>query len=113
MALRDAAVQRTKEEVRTSAVDCAVGIASGRIPASFSIEEKALRLVMNVLYHKSSDLADKVIASAKKELERAASYAIENYSKKLNKSDQNKTRNKTTNPRECCYKGKTPDHQLN
>ena len=90
--MRDAAVQRTKEEVRTSAVDCAVGIASGRIPASFSIEEKALRLVMNVLYHKSSDLADKVIASAKKELERAASYAIENCDKikEANKLAQSK-----------------------
>ena len=34
LALRDAALQRNKDAVRRSAVDCAVGIASGRLPAS-------------------------------------------------------------------------------
>ena len=48
LALQDAAAQGTKEEVRISAIDCAVGITKSRKPASFSFEEKALKLVMNV-----------------------------------------------------------------
>jgi len=40
---------------------------------------------MNVLYPKSTDLADKVVASATRELERVASYAVENC-KKIKKS---------------------------
>jgi len=79
LALRDAALQRNKDAVRRSAVDCAVGIASGRLPASQSVEEMALRLVMNVLYPKSTDLAEKVISLATKELERVASFDIENH----------------------------------
>jgi len=101
LALRDAAVQRSKDGVRCSAVDCAVGIASGRLPASQSVEEMALRLVMNVLYPKSTDLAEKVVASATRELERAASYAIENCDKinKANKLAQSKKKgDKPVNP---------------
>ena len=101
LALRDAALQRTKEVVRNSAVDCAVGITTGRLAASQSVEEMALRLVMNVLYPKSPDLADKVIASVIKELERAANYAIENCDKikEANKLAQdNRQSDKPLNP---------------
>lgn len=99
--MRDAAVQRSKEEVRRSAVECAVGIASGRLPASQSVEEMALRLVMNVLYPKSTDLADKVVSAATNEVDRAATYAIENYEKitEANKAAQAKKQSdRPTNP---------------
>lgn len=79
--LRDAAFQRSKIGVRKNAVNCAVGIASGRLPASQAVEEMALKLVMNVLYPKANDLADQVVASAVRELDRAAKYAIDNNQK--------------------------------
>lgn len=78
-ALRDAAYQRSSSSSRRSAVDCAVGIASGRLPASPVVEGNALKLVMNVLYVKSADIADCVVAAATEELERTAKYANENY----------------------------------
>jgi symplekin len=77
--LRDVAFQRPS--MRGPAVDCAVAIASGRLPASPSIEDKALKLVMNVLFPKNSDCEDKVVLSATKELEFAANYSIDNYEK--------------------------------
>jgi symplekin len=81
LVLRDAAFQRSKIGIRQNAVNCAVGIASGRLPASQPVEEMALKLVMNVLYPKAPDLADQVVASAVRELDRAAKYAIENNDK--------------------------------
>ena len=78
-ALRDAAYQRSSSSSLRSAVDCAVGIASGRLPASPVVEGNALKLVMNVLYVKSADIADCVVAAATEELERTANYAIESY----------------------------------
>jgi symplekin len=77
--LRDVAFQR--DSMRGPAVDCAVAIASGRLPASSPIEDKALKLVMNVIFPKNSDCADKVVESATKELEFTARYAIENNEK--------------------------------
>ena len=77
--LRDVAFQR--EIMRGPAVDCAVAIASGRLPASPPIEDKALKLVMNVIFPKNSDCANKVVESATKELEFAAKYSIENNEK--------------------------------
>lgn len=76
VALRDSAFQRSRASVRRAAVDCAVGIAAGRLPGSASVEGNALKLVMNVIYPKSNNLADTVVASATEELERAAAYAI-------------------------------------
>ena len=85
--LRDVAFQR--DVMRGPAVDCAVAIASGRLPASPSIEDKALKLVMNVIFSKNSDCADKVVSSATKELEFAARYAIDNHDKILKANDEN------------------------
>lgn len=79
VALRDVAFQRTKPEIRKDAVECAVAIASGRYPTSFSIEDKALKLVMNVLFPKSDLLANMVLDAATNELVKAAQYAIKNY----------------------------------
>lgn len=75
--LRDVALQR--DAMRGPAVDCAVAIASGRLPGSASIEDKALKLVMNVIFSKNTDCADKVVESATKELELATRYAIDNH----------------------------------
>lgn len=75
--LRDVALQR--DAMRGPAVDCAVAIASGRLPGSPSIEDKALKLVMNVIFSKNSDCANKVVESATKELELATRYAINNH----------------------------------
>jgi symplekin len=48
--LRDVAFQRDVEETRMTAIECAVGIAAGRLPSSTSVQEKALKLVMNVRF---------------------------------------------------------------
>lgn len=77
--LRDAAFQRSERSTRKSAVDCAVGLAAGRLPSSASIEDKALKLVMNVLYPKTDTLADLVVESATAELIEAANFAIEKF----------------------------------
>lgn len=79
LALRDTAFQRSKHESRKSAVDCAVAVASGRYPSTPSVEDKALKLVMNVLFPRSEALSNAVIESASGELERAANFAIANY----------------------------------
>jgi symplekin len=71
------AFQRSKASVRKYAVNCAVGLAAGRLPASLSVEDMALKLVMNVLYTKSPDLANHVVAAATNELERASNFACE------------------------------------
>ena len=81
LALRDAAFQRTKPDSRKSVVDCAVAIAAGRYPSTPSVEDKSLKLVMNVLFPKSDALSNTVVESATDELERAAEYAVANYDK--------------------------------
>lgn len=81
LALRDVAFQRTNSKVRNDAVNCAIGIATGRLPSSQSVEEMALKLVMNVLYPKSTDLANQVVAAASRELERVSRYAVDNFDK--------------------------------
>lgn len=79
IALRDVAFQRTKASIRKVAVECAVGVAGGRYPASPSVEDKALKLVINVLFPKSDILAAMVLEAAKNELSNAAQYAIDNH----------------------------------
>ena len=75
--LRDVSFQN--DAVRQSAIDCAVAIAAGRLPASQSIEDKALKLVMNVIFPKNLDCANKVVESSTRELELAAQFAIERH----------------------------------
>mmetsp|Transcript_7025 Transcript_7025/g.10072 ORF Transcript_7025/g.10072 Transcript_7025/m.10072 type:complete len:1669 (-) Transcript_7025:301-5307(-) len=100
LALRDAAFQRNRECVRRSVIDCAVGIATGRLPASFSIEDKALKLVMNVLFPKADNLANVVVASATSELERAATYAVDNYKKIQKANDVTQAKKRAKNPQQ-------------
>ena len=100
LALRDAAFQCNTPDARRNAVDCAIGIAAGRLPASTSIEDKALKLVVNVLYPKAPDLMDNVITAATKELQNAANYAIEISEdiKKANEAEEQKKTESSKNP---------------
>lgn len=81
LVLRDAAFQRTDPLSRQNAVRTAVALASGHFGASPSCEDKALKLVMNVLYARSESLANAVVEAAITELKIAAEYAVENYAK--------------------------------
>ena len=77
--LRDIAFQHDDPETRLAAVECAVGVASGRFPSVPSIQDKALKLVMNVLYAKSDGLASSVVEAADSDLGAAKDYAIQSY----------------------------------
>ena len=88
--LRDVCFQR--DALRGAAIDCAVAIATGRMPGSPSIEDKALKLVMNVIFPKNSDCSDKVVASATKELEYAARYSIEKHDEIAKANEEAKKR---------------------
>jgi symplekin len=81
LVLRDGAFQRSNPESRRSAIACAVGIASGRLPASASCEDKALKLVMNVLFPKCDSISNGVVQAATAELKTASEFAIKNYDK--------------------------------
>ena len=76
--LRDIAFQRESED-RNVAVRCAVGIAAGRFPASASVQDKALKLVMNVLFPRNEVLARTVVDAATEELELASEDAVGSY----------------------------------
>ncbi|EJK73374.1 hypothetical protein THAOC_05003, partial [Thalassiosira oceanica] len=88
--LRDVCFQR--DALRGAAIDCAVAIATGRMPGSPSIEDKALKLVMNVIFPKNSDCSDKVVASATKELEYAARYSVEKHDEIAKANEEAKRR---------------------
>ena len=97
--LRDIAFQRDDHETRLAAVECAVGIASGRYPSIAPIQDKALKLVMNVLYAKSNALAQCVVDAADADLDAAKTYAIESHDdiKKANEEAASKAE-KTVRP---------------
>lgn len=79
--------------MRGSAIGCAVGIAAGRLPASPPIQDKALKLVMNVIFQKNEDCARNVIESATFELESVVQDAIDKHeetSKAKEGSDEEK-----------------------
>lgn len=96
LVLRDAAFQRTNPGSRLGAVRTAVALASGHFGASPSCEDKALKLVMNVLYARSEDLANAVVESAIAELKVASDYAVENYSK-IQKANKEAAEKETAN----------------
>lgn len=81
VSLRDVAFQRSNPETRRAAIFCAVSIAAGHISASSSIEDKALKLVMNVFFPKSEVHSEMVVEAATSSLEQAAQFAIDNYDK--------------------------------
>jgi len=98
--LRDAAFQRDIPMTRKGAVECAVGVAAGRLPSSQSIQDKALKLVMNVLYAKNDLLAKYVVEAATSELATASKQAVDMYEsvQKANVEADNKADNVRKNP---------------
>jgi symplekin len=98
LVLRDTAFQRSNPEPRKSAVRTAVALAAGRLDASASMEEKALKLVMNVLFARSETLANDVIEAAIAELKLASDYAIKNFSKIQAANKEVAAKENTTEP---------------
>jgi symplekin len=98
--LRDAAFQRDVADTREAAVECAVGIASGRLPASAAIQDKALKLVMNVFFARNESLANIVVEAATAELKRASSLAVGAFDaiQKANKEAREKSDGAHMNP---------------
>ena len=98
--LRDIAFQRDNYETRKSAVQCAVSIASGQMPSSPSIQDKALKLTMNVFFTRNESLSNMVVDAAIEDLEIAADSAIELYDtiQKANKEAELKAENTNKNP---------------
>ena len=94
--LRDVAFSRSDKATRRGAVDCAVMVASGSLPASQSIEDKALKLVMNVLYPKGDSLASCVIEAASSELMKASTFAASKYDEILVANKENADKNEKT-----------------
>jgi symplekin len=92
LVLRDACFQRSNPETRKSAIGVAVAIAAGQRNASQGCEDKALKLVMNMMYPRSRTVADDVVDAANGELDAAAKFAQDNYSKiqKANKESKDK-----------------------
>ncbi|KAG7353532.1 symplekin tight junction domain containing protein [Nitzschia inconspicua] len=81
LVLRDACFQRNKKETRNQAIRTAVRLATGKMAASSSCEDKALKLVINLLYPRSQDIADGVVEAATAELEDISRFAQQQYSK--------------------------------
>lgn len=81
LVLRDACFQRNNEITRKHAIRTAVRLASGKMPSSASCEDKALKLVINMLYPRSQDIADGVVEAATAELEDVSQYAKDQYFK--------------------------------
>jgi symplekin len=100
LTLRDVALQRDLPEVRSSAVECVVGLASGRLPTSAGIHDKALKLSVNVLFPKNETIANLVVRAVQSDLELAAVWAIETYDEiqNANVEAQKKEPTKSSNP---------------
>jgi len=92
LVIRDTCFQRSKPECRKEAVRIAVRLAAGQLRASPSCEEKALKLVINMLYPRSQTIADDVVEAAAAELTSIADFAQKNYSmiQKANRDAQEK-----------------------
>lgn len=99
--LRDLACQKNSTDIRKWAVNCAAGIASGRLPSNPKVQENGLALVVNVLFTKSDSLSGYVVNAAKDELELASKKAIESY-------DQIEKANKETEPKVVAAAKKNP-----
>lgn len=77
--LRDTAFQHDKHETRKDAVRCAVKLATGSLSTSPSIQEKSLKLVMNVLYPRNKSIEQCVVDTATEELEMAMRIAVDSF----------------------------------
>ncbi|KAL7557383.1 hypothetical protein ACA910_000014 [Epithemia clementina (nom. ined.)] len=95
--IRDIAFQRDFED-RNVAVQCAVGIAAGRFPASPVIQDKALKLVMNVLFPRNEALGRAVVDAATEEIEFASEDAVNSYDEIAKANAESKNEAAKKNP---------------
>jgi len=79
--IHDACFQRSNPESRKGAIRTAVALAAGHANASSSCEEKALKLVINMLYPRSEGIANDIVEAATDELQNVSNFAQENYNK--------------------------------
>lgn len=100
LVLRDVAFQRDEPSLRKSAVECVVNLATGRLPSSHMVCENALKLAMNVLFPKTTELADMVVVAARGDLENAATEAINKYAEieKANEEAAKRTKDPPMHP---------------
>jgi symplekin len=97
LALRDIAFSRSSVVTRRGAVEAAVMLAAGRLPTNQAIEDKALKLVMNVLFPKSESLGTLVTDASTKELQECANLAISKYDEIVNANKESaEKRDKST-----------------
>ncbi|CAB9516080.1 Symplekin [Seminavis robusta] len=94
LTLRDIAFSRNSVDARRGAVEAAVMIAAGRLPSSQAIEDKALKLVMNVLYPKSEILGTLVTDASINELKESAKIAASKHDEIATANNANAEKNK-------------------
>jgi len=81
LALRDVCFRRTDGDTRRRAVQMAVEIAAGGVATTSGVADTALKLVMNMLFPRSEELEDMVVAAAQGALNKSAELAIEEFDK--------------------------------
>jgi len=81
LVLRDACFQHSNPNTRKGAIRIAVALATGQADASPSCEEKALKLVINMMYPRSQTIADDVVEAATFELKTISKYSQNNFTK--------------------------------
>jgi symplekin len=98
--IRNVAFQSDVLEIRKCAVDCMIGISSGRLPSSLSIHEKALTITMKALFSKNDMMANLVVSAVLSDLQEAATWAVSKYDEiqKGNNESQRKDKNMRSNP---------------
>jgi len=79
--LRDACFLRSNRKSRKVAIRIAVALAAGQADASSSCEEKALKLVVNMMYPRSQTIADDVVQAATLELKKISKLSQNNFTK--------------------------------
>jgi symplekin len=81
LVLRDACFQRSNPNTRKGAIRIAVALAAGQANASSSCEDKALKLVVNMMYPRSQTIADDVIEAATNEIKAISEFSQNSYTK--------------------------------
>ena len=79
--LRDACFQRSNRKTRKEAIRIAVQLAAGQAGASASCEDKALKLVINMMYPRSQIIANDVVEAAILEIKKISEFAQKNFTK--------------------------------
>ena len=77
--LRELCFTRTNPTTRQTAVDNLVAMASGRLPTTGKVATQALRLVLNLIFPRSDELAQMVVIAGTAEINLAGAFAQEKY----------------------------------